>query len=99
MALRMLKPGTTRTFASLGSLVLNQRSGKKVLSKRRDQEPNVDHFHRSCVRMGECSRRSTTNASMQRCSDLSCIGERTDIGPQWRRDGYLRSQMEFLKSI
>lgn len=64
VALSIPKSGTTRTFASLGSLALTQRSGEKVLSKRRDQEPNVDEFQRSCVQMGERSRRSTINAAL-----------------------------------
>lgn len=32
-----------------------EQSGEKVLSERREQEPNVDEFQGSCVQIGELS--------------------------------------------
>lgn len=41
----------------LMSWLFNQteQPGEKVLSERRDQEPNVDEFQGSCVQIGELS--------------------------------------------
>lgn len=57
-----------------------EQSGEKVLSERREQEPNVDEFQGSCVQIGELS-----------WAALSCMGEQTDIRRQWTKDKRLSS--------